>query len=81
MHVEEELREEQEEMQKTVAQKQQVIEAQEHRIQSLDVENSQLILALNQLKEHYSATAAKNGLVPPLKTKLADISQFKTSSC
>ncbi|XP_052223536.1 disabled homolog 2-interacting protein-like isoform X5 [Dreissena polymorpha] len=81
MHVEEELREEQEEMQKTVAQKQQVIEAQERRIQSLNVENSQLILTLNQLKEHYSATAAKNGLVPPLKTKLADVSQFKTSSC
>ena len=68
-------------MQETVAHKQKVIEAQERRIQSLDVANNKLVQALNQLKEHYNATT-KNGLTAPLKTKLStDISTFKTSSC
>lgn len=68
-------------MQKTVAHKQKVIEAQERRIQSLDMANNKLVVALNQLKEHYNATA-RNGLNAPLKTKLSsDVSPFKTSSC
>ncbi|XP_052790758.1 disabled homolog 2-interacting protein-like isoform X4 [Mya arenaria] len=79
MHVEDELREEQEEMQRNVAQKQKVIEAQERRIHSLDVANNKLMLALNQLKEHYSATA-RNGLVPSMKLA-SDVTSFKTSSC
>ncbi|KAL4218593.1 DAB2 interacting protein [Mactra antiquata] len=82
IHVEDELRTEQEDMQKTVAYKQKVIEAQERRIQSLDVANNKLVVALNQLKEHYNATS-KNGLQnPAVRTKISsDIAAFKTSSC
>ena len=79
--MEDELRHEQEEMQKVVKQKQKVIEAQERRIQSLDTANNKLVVALNQLKEHYHSTT-RNGLTGPLKTKLTtDITSFKTSSC
>ena len=81
MNVEDELRHEQEEMQKVVKQKQKVIEAQERRIQSLDTANNKLVVALNQLKEHYHTTT-RNGLTGQLKTKLTtDITSFKTSSC
>ena len=77
------MRQEQTEMQKAVTQKQKVIEAQERRIQSLDIANNKLVVALNQLKEHYNA-AARNGTVTsgPIKKKLStDLGQFKTSSC
>jgi len=61
MHVEDELRGEQEEMSRAVAAKQRVIEAQERRIASLDRANTRLTLALNQLHDHYNATAAASG--------------------
>lgn len=68
-------------MQKAVVQKQKVIEAQERRIQSLDIANNKLVVALNQLKDHYNATS-RNGLTAPLKSKMSsDLGQFKTSSC
>lgn len=79
--MEDELRSEQEDMQKTVAHKQKVIEEQEMRIQSLDSANNKLMVALNQLKDHYNATA-KNGVGPPIRTKISsEAAIFKTSSC
>ena len=81
INVEDELRTEQEDMQKNVANKQKVIEEQELRIQSLDNANNKLMVALNQLKEHYNTTA-KNGVGAPLRTKIStDSAIFKTSSC
>lgn len=79
-----ELRQEQQETQILVQQKQQVIESQEHRIKTLDNANAKLMTALNQLKERYSSAQARNGLIgAALRTKLAtgDLADFKTSSC
>ncbi|XP_069121646.1 ras GTPase-activating protein nGAP-like isoform X17 [Argopecten irradians] len=74
---------EQEEMEKIVHQKQRVIEAQERRIQSLDNANAKLMSALSQLKDQYSTTQPRNGMIGPLRSKLtpSEFAEFKTSSC
>ena len=53
INVEEELRREQVELQSIVGQKQQIIDMQERRIQSLDAANARLLSALHQLKDRY----------------------------
>ncbi|XP_033727185.1 disabled homolog 2-interacting protein-like isoform X4 [Pecten maximus] len=74
---------EQEEMEKIVHQKQRVIEAQERRIQSLDNANAKLMSALSQLKDQYSTSQPRNGMIGPLRSKLtpSEFAEFKTSSC
>lgn len=74
---------EQEEMEKIVHQKQRVIEAQERRIQSLDNANAKLMSALTQLKDQYSTSQPRNGMIGPLRSKLtqSEFAEFKTSSC
>lgn len=78
--VEEELRKEQQEMQSIVIAKQQVIEAQERRIQSLDNANARLLAALTQLKDRYrnpDAVAPPSGDV----NISSDNGTFRSSSC
>jgi hypothetical protein len=63
--VEEELRREQSTMASMINVKQQVIHAQEEKIQALDAANSRLLGALSQLKDRYTTTLLhhKNGYV------------------
>jgi len=83
MTVEEELRSDQEDLQKVVHQKQKVIEAQERRIQTLDNANAKLMSALSQLKDHYNVPTPRNGMLGPLRSKCttSEFAEFKTSSC
>ncbi|XP_067661735.1 ras GTPase-activating protein nGAP-like isoform X2 [Haliotis asinina] len=81
--IEEELKHEQQQMQKIVTKKQEVIEAQERRIHTLDSANSKLLQALNDLKERYNTTQSRNGISGPPRAKItaADLGGFKSSSC
>ncbi|XP_046331942.1 ras GTPase-activating protein nGAP-like isoform X6 [Haliotis rufescens] len=81
--IEEELKHEQQQMQKIVTKKQEVIDAQERRIHTLDSANSKLLQALNDLKERYNTTQSRNGISGPPRAKItaADLGGFKSSSC
>lgn len=84
MTVEEDLRHDQQDMQKLVHQKQKVIEAQERRIQTLDTANAKLMTALNELRDRYTVTQqSRNGMLGPLRSKVnqSQLAEFKTSSC
>ncbi|KAJ8321310.1 hypothetical protein KUTeg_001168 [Tegillarca granosa] len=84
MTVEEDLRHDQQDMQKLVHQKQKVIEAQERRIQTLDSANAKLLTALNELRDRYTVTQqSRNGMLGPLRSKVnqSQFAEFKTSSC
>lgn len=84
MTVEEDLRHDQQDMQKLVHQKQKVIEAQERRIQTLDSANAKLMTALNELRDRYTVSQqSRNGMLGPLRSKVnqSQFAEFKTSSC
>uniref|UniRef100_A0A3P9L1E8 RAS protein activator like 2 n=1 Tax=Oryzias latipes TaxID=8090 RepID=A0A3P9L1E8_ORYLA len=83
MAVEEELKRDHAEMQAVIEAKQKIIDAQEKRIGSLDVANSQLMAALTQVKERYSTPNIRNGLSPsnPTKLSITENGEFKNSSC
>uniref|UniRef100_A0A3B3B8D5 RAS protein activator like 2 n=1 Tax=Oryzias melastigma TaxID=30732 RepID=A0A3B3B8D5_ORYME len=70
-------------MQAVIEAKQKIIDAQEKRIGSLDVANSQLMAALTQVKERYSTPNIRNGLSPsnPTKLSITENGEFKNSSC
>ncbi|XP_029848549.3 ras GTPase-activating protein raskol isoform X1 [Ixodes scapularis] len=79
--VEDELRREQREMQGMIRAKQQLIDAQERKIQTLDAANQRLLGALAQLRQHYQdqvvaeeprRVAVHNGGSPPA---------YRSSSC
>ena len=64
-----------------VEHKQQVIHAQEERIQSLDVANNKLLSALSQLKDRCQIPN-HNGLASPLRPHITlDEDDLKQSSC
>ncbi len=77
--VEESLRKSQEQLQDEVAQKEQVITEQQAHIRSLDAANSQLIAALNSLRDRHPAPT--NQQQSYTKLTLEDASQFQSSSC
>nr|XP_061835164.1 ras GTPase-activating protein nGAP isoform X3 [Nerophis lumbriciformis] len=83
MAVEEELKRDHAEMQEVIEAKQEVIDAQEKRICSLDATNSRLMAALTQVKERYSSGNLRNGLSPgnPTKLSITENGEFKNSSC
>lgn len=76
--MEDELRREQREMQGMIRAKQQLIDAQERKIQTLDAANQRLLGALAQLREHYQdqvesrKVLVHNGSSPPA---------YRSSSC
>ncbi|ESO98887.1 hypothetical protein LOTGIDRAFT_114108, partial [Lottia gigantea] len=81
--IEDELKKEQLEMQKVVHEKQEVIEAQERRIMTVDAANAKLLQALNELKERYAVTQQRNGILqsPRPKVTATELGGFKSSSC
>ncbi|XP_054623808.1 ras GTPase-activating protein nGAP isoform X2 [Dunckerocampus dactyliophorus] len=83
MAVEEELKRDHAEMQTVIEAKQEVIDAQEKRIHSLDATNSRLMAALTQVKERYGSANLRNSLSPgnPTKLSITENGEFKNSSC
>ncbi|XP_061913481.1 disabled homolog 2-interacting protein-like [Entelurus aequoreus] len=81
MSVEEELKKDHSDMQAVVDSKQNIIDAQEKRIASLDAANARLMSALTQLKERYS-TQSRNGISPtnPSKLQITENGEFRNSS-
>ncbi|XP_061822487.1 DAB2 interacting protein b isoform X2 [Nerophis lumbriciformis] len=81
MSVEEELKKDHSDMQAVVDSKQNIIDAQEKRIASLDDANARLMSALTQLKERYS-TQSRNGISPtnPSKLQITENGEFRNSS-
>nr|XP_057924688.1 ras GTPase-activating protein nGAP isoform X3 [Doryrhamphus excisus] len=78
MAVEEELKRDHSEMQTVIEAKQEVIDAQEKRIRSLDATNSRLMAALTQVKERYGSANLRNN---PTKLSITENGEFKNSSC
>ncbi len=79
--VEDGLRRDRQELQSAVEQKDHIIEAQEKRIESLDVANVRLLAALNSLQDRYPRSGVNGITSGPTKLTLADASQFRSSSC
>uniref|UniRef100_A0A3Q2XYJ3 RAS protein activator like 2 n=1 Tax=Hippocampus comes TaxID=109280 RepID=A0A3Q2XYJ3_HIPCM len=75
--VEEELKRDHAEMQAVIETKQEVIDAQEQRILSLDATNARLMAALTQLKDGYGSAHLCN----PTKLSITENGEFKNSSC
>ena len=68
-------------LQNIVQHKQQLINAQDERIQSLDVANNKLLSALSQLKDRCHMQN-HNGLASPIQHRIAlDDDDIKQSSC
>ncbi|XP_057713604.1 ras GTPase-activating protein nGAP isoform X2 [Corythoichthys intestinalis] len=76
--VEEELKRDHAEMQAVIETKQDVIDAQEQRIASLDATNARLMAALTQVKERYGAAPHSRN---PSKLSITENGEFKNSGC
>ena len=79
--VEDGLRPEREELHTVVEHKDNIIDAQEKRSESVDTANVRLIAALSSLKDRYQHAGINGVNGGPTKLTLADASQFKSSSC
>ena len=75
------MRRDRQELSSVVEQKDQIIEAQEKRIETLDTANVRLLTALSSLKDRYQHAGVNGVTSGPIKLTLPDTSQFKSSSC